>query len=72
LLRPCGIFQVPAGEYQLSALPVDTERSSGLMFSPGSIGVNANGPLLDLEFSQVCKGVLLPMLFAQYIRCFLD
>ncbi|KAK3160680.1 hypothetical protein QOZ80_1BG0062920 [Eleusine coracana subsp. coracana] len=45
-------FEVPAGEYQLSALPVDTERSSTLMFSPGSIGVNVNSPLLDLEFSQ--------------------
>ncbi|XP_062197301.1 uncharacterized protein LOC133900188 [Phragmites australis] len=45
-------FEVPAGEYQLSALPVDSERSSSLMFSPGSIGVNVNSPLLDLEFSQ--------------------
>ncbi|AQK91358.1 Carbohydrate-binding-like fold [Zea mays] len=45
-------FEVPAGEYQLSALPVDSERSSSLMFSPGSISVNVNSPLLDLEFSQ--------------------
>ncbi|TVU21253.1 hypothetical protein EJB05_30878 [Eragrostis curvula] len=45
-------FEVPAGEYKLSALPVDTERSSSLMFSPGSIDVNVNSPLLDLEFSQ--------------------
>ncbi|WVZ71463.1 hypothetical protein U9M48_020048 [Paspalum notatum var. saurae] len=45
-------FEVPAGEYQISALPVDSDRSSSLMFSPGSISVNVNGPLLDLEFSQ--------------------
>ncbi|KAG2597104.1 hypothetical protein PVAP13_5KG190200 [Panicum virgatum] len=45
-------FEVPAGEYQLSALPVDSERYSSLMFSPGSISVNVNSPLLDLAFSQ--------------------
>jgi hypothetical protein len=51
----CCTLQVPAGGYQLSALPVDSERSSSLMFSPGSITVNVNGPLLDLAFSQVNK-----------------
>ncbi|KAL5228006.1 hypothetical protein ABZP36_016271 [Zizania latifolia] len=45
-------FEVLAGEYRLSALPVDTEGSSSLMFSPGSIDVNVNSPLLDIEFSQ--------------------
>ncbi|CAD6238726.1 unnamed protein product [Miscanthus lutarioriparius] len=45
-------FEVPAGEYELSALPVDSEGSSSLMFSPGSISINVNSPLLDLEFSQ--------------------
>uniref|UniRef100_A0A0D9V022 Carbohydrate-binding-like fold protein n=1 Tax=Leersia perrieri TaxID=77586 RepID=A0A0D9V022_9ORYZ len=45
-------FEVLAGEYRLSALPVDTEGSSSLMFSPGFIDVNVNSPLLDIEFSQ--------------------
>lgn len=45
-------FEVPAGEYQISALPVDSDGSSSLMFSPGYISVNVNSPLLDLEFSQ--------------------
>ncbi|KAL6850380.1 hypothetical protein ACP4OV_021007 [Aristida adscensionis] len=45
-------FEVPTGEYKLSALPVDSERSASLMFSPGSIDINVNSPLLDLEFSQ--------------------
>ncbi|KAG8045309.1 hypothetical protein GUJ93_ZPchr0008g12534 [Zizania palustris] len=45
-------FEVLAGEYRLSALPVDTEGSSTLMFAPGSIDVNVNSPLLDIEFSQ--------------------
>lgn len=79
-------MQVPAGQYQLSALPVDSERSSSLMFSPGSIGVNVNSPLLDLEFSQVhkritlrfypCSSVLFvrKIIFAstKFYRCLLD
>lgn len=51
----CLRLQVLAGEYRLSALPVDTEGSSSLMFSPGFIDVNVNSPLLDIEFSQVTK-----------------
>ncbi|CAM0881057.1 unnamed protein product [Alopecurus aequalis] len=45
-------FEVPPGEYRLSALPVDSEGFSSLMFSPGHIDVNVNSPLLDVEFSQ--------------------
>ncbi|KQK04071.1 nodal modulator 1 [Brachypodium distachyon] len=45
-------FEVPTGEYRLSALPVDSEGSSSLMFSPGYIDVNVKSPLLDVEFSQ--------------------
>ncbi|XP_051224560.1 uncharacterized protein [Lolium perenne] len=45
-------FEVPTGEYRLSALPVDSEGFSSLMFSPGHIDVNVKSPLLDVEFSQ--------------------
>ena len=46
-------MQVSTGEYRLSALPVDSEGSSNLLFSPGYIDVNVKCPLLDVEFSQV-------------------
>jgi hypothetical protein len=46
-------LQVPTGEYRLSALPVDSDGFSSLMFSPGHIDVNVKSPLLDVEFSQV-------------------
>ncbi|XP_072975145.1 uncharacterized protein [Typha angustifolia] len=46
-------FEVPAGEYRLSALAVDSESSSGLtMFSPSHIDVKVNNPLLSVEFFQ--------------------
>ncbi|XP_068661556.1 uncharacterized protein [Aristolochia californica] len=44
-------FEVPPGEYRLSALPT-TESSSGLLFLPSFIDVTVNSPILDLEFSQ--------------------
>ncbi|XP_037405521.1 nodal modulator 1-like isoform X2 [Triticum dicoccoides] len=45
-------FEVSTGEYRLSALPVDSEGSSNLLFSPEYIDVNVKCPLLDVEFSQ--------------------
>uniref|UniRef100_A0A453EWB4 Carbohydrate-binding-like fold protein n=1 Tax=Aegilops tauschii subsp. strangulata TaxID=200361 RepID=A0A453EWB4_AEGTS len=45
-------FEVSTGEYRLSVLPVDSEGSSNLLFSPGYIDVNVKCPLLDVEFSQ--------------------
>lgn len=43
-------FQVPAGEYRLSALAVDT--SSSVLFSPPYVDIKVDRPSLDVEFSQ--------------------
>nr|CAD1833216.1 unnamed protein product [Ananas comosus var. bracteatus] len=45
-------FEVPAGEYRLSALAVDSESSRMMMFSPSFVDVKVNSPLLDVEFFQ--------------------
>ncbi|KAG9457834.1 hypothetical protein H6P81_002342 [Aristolochia fimbriata] len=44
-------FEVPPGEYRLSALP-STESSSVLLFLPPFIDVQVTNPVLNLEFSQ--------------------
>lgn len=47
------IFQVPSGEYRLSAFAAKPESGSGLLFLPAYIDVTVKTPLLNLEFSQV-------------------
>ncbi|KAJ3676057.1 hypothetical protein LUZ60_003469 [Juncus effusus] len=46
-------FEVPAGEYQLAAVPVGASDSSATpVFSPSSLDVKIQGPVLNLEFFQ--------------------
>ncbi|KAJ6823851.1 nodal modulator 3 [Iris pallida] len=45
-------FEVPPGEYRLSALAPTSESSSGLLFSPPHIDVKVDRPLLDVQFSE--------------------
>ncbi|KAI7745608.1 hypothetical protein M8C21_033454 [Ambrosia artemisiifolia] len=58
-------FEVPPGDYRLSAIAVTPETAPHLLFSPPHIDVNVNGPLLSLKFYQAqvnvaglvtCKG----------------
>ncbi|WOL10268.1 nodal modulator 1 [Canna indica] len=44
-------FEVPPGEYRLSALALDSDNS-GLLFSPSYVDVKVNSPLLNVEFFQ--------------------
>ena len=60
-------MQVSTGEYRLSALPVDSEGSSNLLFSPGYIDVNVKCPLLDVEFSQVNEYFFTVVIFQHYL-----
>lgn len=46
-------MQVPPGEYRLSALPIKSESSSSLIFSPPYVDVKVNSPVLNVEFFQV-------------------
>ncbi|XP_074267787.1 uncharacterized protein LOC141591371 [Silene latifolia] len=45
-------FQVPPGDYRLSAVASTTESSSELMFLPPYTDVSVRSPLLHIEFSQ--------------------
>ncbi|KAH9626869.1 hypothetical protein KSS87_002269 [Heliosperma pusillum] len=45
-------FQVPPGDYRLSAVASTSESSSELMFLPPYTDVSVRSPLLDIEFSQ--------------------
>lgn len=45
-------FEVPAGDYRLSALGVDSASTSGLLFSPPYVDVKVNRPVLNVEFFQ--------------------
>ncbi|KAM0954506.1 putative carboxypeptidase-like, regulatory domain superfamily, immunoglobulin-like protein [Dioscorea sansibarensis] len=45
-------FEVPPGEYRLSALPIKSESSSGLIFSPPYVDVKVKSPVLNVEFFQ--------------------
>ncbi|URD77743.1 nodal modulator [Musa troglodytarum] len=69
-------FEVPPGEYRLSALAVDSENS-GLMFSPSYVDVKVNSPLHNVEFFQAqvnvhgnvfCKEKCSPNLFVSLVR----
>ncbi|PON61743.1 Glucoamylase, starch-binding [Parasponia andersonii] len=51
-------FEVPSGEYRLSALAAQPESGSGLMFLPPSIDVTVKSPLLNVEFSQALVNIL--------------
>ncbi|EXB28568.1 hypothetical protein L484_009727 [Morus notabilis] len=51
-------FEVPLGEYRLSALAAQTESTSGLMFLPTYIDVTVKSPLLNIEFSQALVNIL--------------
>nr|XP_043609224.1 nodal modulator 1 [Erigeron canadensis] len=45
-------FEVPPGDYRLSAIASKPESNPDLLFSPPHIDVNVNGPLLSLKFYQ--------------------
>lgn len=45
-------FEVPPGDYRLSAIAATPESTPDLLFSPPHLDVNVNGPLLSLKFSQ--------------------
>ncbi|CAL9068218.1 uncharacterized protein LOC135581844 [Musa acuminata AAA Group] len=69
-------FEVPPGEYRLSALAVDSENS-GLLFSPSYVDVKVNSPLLNVEFFQTqvnvhgnvfCKEKCSPNLSVSLVR----
>ncbi|KAJ0973594.1 hypothetical protein J5N97_015559 [Dioscorea zingiberensis] len=45
-------FEVPHGEYRLSALSIKSESSSGLLFSPPYVDVKVNSPVLNVVFFQ--------------------
>lgn len=45
-------FEVPPGDYRLSAIAATPETTPDLLFSPPHIDVNVNGPLLSLKFYQ--------------------
>ncbi|XP_076883578.1 uncharacterized protein LOC143532402 [Bidens hawaiensis] len=45
-------FEVPPGDYRLSAIAAAPETAPHLLFSPQHIDVNVNGPLLSLKFYQ--------------------
>ncbi|XP_047316648.1 nodal modulator 1 [Impatiens glandulifera] len=58
-------FEVPAGEYRLSALAAKSENSPGLVFLPPYVDAVVNSPVLNVQFYQaqvnvigevVCKG----------------
>ncbi|KDP28277.1 hypothetical protein JCGZ_14048 [Jatropha curcas] len=51
-------FQVPPGEYRLSAFSATPESSPGLLVLPPHIDVVVKSPLLNVEFSQALVNVL--------------
>lgn len=46
-------FQVPPGEYRISALSAAPESSPELLFLPPYADVVVKGPIFNVEFSQV-------------------
>lgn len=47
------VFQVPPGEYRLSAFAATPKSAPELLFLPGYMDVSVKSPLLNIEFSQV-------------------
>ncbi|GLT64134.1 hypothetical protein SLA2020_366440 [Shorea laevis] len=51
-------FEVPPGEYRLSAMAAMPESAPGLMFLPSNVDIVVKSPLLNVEFSQALVNVL--------------
>ncbi|KAK9281445.1 hypothetical protein L1049_004347 [Liquidambar formosana] len=51
-------FEVPPGEYRLSALAATPESAPGLLFLPPYVDVAVKSPVLNVEFSQALVNVL--------------
>ncbi|XVF72762.1 hypothetical protein PTKIN_Ptkin12aG0146400 [Pterospermum kingtungense] len=51
-------FEVPPGEYRLSALAATSESAPELLFSPPYVDVVVKSPLFKVEFSQALVNVL--------------
>lgn len=45
-------FEVPSGEYRVSAFPAKTDSISGLLFMPPYVDLVVDSPVLNVEFSQ--------------------
>lgn len=45
-------FEVPPGDYRLSAIPAKLENAKELLFSPSHIDVSVRSPILDVKFYQ--------------------
>lgn len=50
-------FEVPVGEYRLSALAAAPESSPGLLFLPPYVDVGVKNPVLNVEFAQALVNV---------------
>lgn len=50
-------FEVPPGEYRLSALAATPESAPGLLFLPSYVDVAVKSPLLKVEFSQALVNI---------------
>lgn len=50
-------FQVPVGEYRLSALAANPQDSASLLFSPPYIDLLVKGPVVNVEFHQALVNV---------------
>lgn len=51
-------FEVPPGEYRLSAMAASPESSPGLTFLPSHVDIVVKNPLLNVKFSQALVNVL--------------
>ncbi|KAL6978261.1 hypothetical protein U1Q18_019929 [Sarracenia purpurea var. burkii] len=51
-------FEVPPGEYRLSALAAKPESAPGLLFLPPHVDVLVNSPVLNIQFHQAQVNVL--------------
>ena len=47
------VFQVPPGEYRLSALAAKPDSAPELLFLPPHVDVLVKSPVLNVEFHQV-------------------
>ncbi|XP_058077025.1 uncharacterized protein LOC131225505 [Magnolia sinica] len=70
-------FEVPPGEYRLSALAAKMEGASELLYLPPYLDITVNSPLLSVEFSQAqvdihgtvfCKEVCGPSISISLVR----
>ncbi|ONK63217.1 uncharacterized protein A4U43_C07F12600 [Asparagus officinalis] len=70
-------FEVPPGEYRLSAMAANSESSLSLLFSPSYIDLKVDRPLLCVEFSQaqvdihgtvLCKEICGPSISLSLVR----